>query len=183
MDISNKIDAYIGIVFSTVFPVLLSPTFFSCVVRNPHGTKLILILSFIIVFWVLARFAIKTLGVLLQTFIVPGTSVSFLDIISARTECDDVQLKKFGAGKGVWAGTFVSCRFHLHAQNVLAQWKQLETVVTGASDGIGAEFAVQLSKAGFSVMLVGRNLSKLTVIQDTIQSVSSPYSFFLCCTN
>jgi hypothetical protein len=81
--------------------------FFACVVKNPHGTKLILSLSFIIVFWVLARFAIKILGVLLQTFVVPGTSVSFFfDIISACTECDAAQLKKFGAGKGAWAGTF-----------------------------------------------------------------------------
>jgi short-subunit dehydrogenase len=34
-------------------------------------------------------------------------------------------------------------------------------VVTGASDGIGREFAVQLARKGFNVMLVARNRSKL----------------------
>lgn len=42
-------------------------------------------------------------------------------------------LKKFGAKKGAWA------------------------VVTGASDGIGKEFAFQLAKAGFNILLVARN--------------------------
>ena len=30
-------------------------------------------------------------------------------------------------------------------------------MVTGASDGIGKEFAFQLAKAGFNVLLVARN--------------------------
>ncbi|KNZ73940.1 3-ketoacyl-CoA reductase [Termitomyces sp. J132] len=42
-------------------------------------------------------------------------------------------LKKFGAKKGAWA------------------------VVTGASDGIGREFAFELAKVGFNVLLVARN--------------------------
>lgn len=47
-------------------------------------------------------------------------------------------LKDFGAGKkNIWA------------------------VVTGASDGIGAEFTRQLAKAGFNVLLVSRTQSKL----------------------
>jgi len=44
-------------------------------------------------------------------------------------------LKKFGAKKGTWA------------------------VVTGASDGIGKEFAIQLGSAGFNVLLVASVLS------------------------
>lgn len=47
-------------------------------------------------------------------------------------------MKKFGANKGAWA------------------------VVTGASDGIGKEFASQLGKAGFNVALVARNKEVLT---------------------
>jgi len=43
------------------------------------------------------------------------------------------RLQHFGARKGAWA------------------------VVTGASDGIGREFAFQLAKAGFNVLLVARN--------------------------
>ncbi|TFK62325.1 3-ketoacyl-CoA reductase [Pluteus cervinus] len=42
-------------------------------------------------------------------------------------------LKRFGAKKGAWA------------------------VITGATDGIGKEFAFQLAKAGFNVFLVARN--------------------------
>jgi 17beta-estradiol 17-dehydrogenase / very-long-chain 3-oxoacyl-CoA reductase len=34
-------------------------------------------------------------------------------------------------------------------------------VVTGASDGIGAEYCKQLSKLGFNIVLVSRTLSKL----------------------
>ncbi|KAG6813746.1 hypothetical protein H0H92_007698 [Tricholoma furcatifolium] len=46
-------------------------------------------------------------------------------------------LKQFGAKKGAWA------------------------VVTGASDGIGKEFAFELARAGFNVLLVARNKALL----------------------
>ncbi|KAK9369457.1 hypothetical protein V1509DRAFT_619472 [Lipomyces kononenkoae] len=46
-------------------------------------------------------------------------------------------LKKYGAGKGAWA------------------------IITGASDGIGKEFSLQLAKAGFNIVLVSRTESKL----------------------
>ncbi|CEP18851.1 hypothetical protein [Parasitella parasitica] len=48
-----------------------------------------------------------------------------------------VSLKKFGAGDGAWA------------------------VVTGATDGIGKEFALQLAKKKFNVLLISRTASKL----------------------
>ncbi|KAJ7640422.1 3-ketoacyl-CoA reductase [Mycena polygramma] len=76
-----------------------------------------------------ARFAYQTLSVLLQTFVLPGTS-----------------LKKFGAKKGAWA------------------------VVTGASDGIGKEFALQLAGRGFNVLLVARNTSLLNAVGEEIQA-------------
>ncbi|KAJ7911601.1 3-ketoacyl-CoA reductase [Mycena leptocephala] len=75
------------------------------------------------------RFAYQTLSVVLQTFILPGTS-----------------LKKFGAKKGAWA------------------------VVTGASDGIGKEFALQLAGRGFNVLLVARNTAVLGAVGDEIQA-------------
>ncbi|KAF6760181.1 3-ketoacyl-CoA reductase [Ephemerocybe angulata] len=74
------------------------------------------------------RFVYQTLSVLLQTFVLPGTS-----------------LKKFGAKKGAWA------------------------VVTGATDGIGKEFAGQLAKAGFNVLLVARNTALLSSVGEEIQ--------------
>jgi 17beta-estradiol 17-dehydrogenase / very-long-chain 3-oxoacyl-CoA reductase len=36
-------------------------------------------------------------------------------------------------------------------------------VVTGATDGIGREFANQLAKAGFNIILVSRSAEKLGV--------------------
>lgn len=45
-------------------------------------------------------------------------------------------------------------------------------MVTGASDGIGKEFAVQLSQRGFNILLVSRTESKLQVLAETIQSKS-----------
>ncbi|PKY01433.1 ketoreductase [Aspergillus campestris IBT 28561] len=43
-------------------------------------------------------------------------------------------------------------------------------VVTGASDGLGKEFALQLARAGFNIVLVSRTASKLTALADEITS-------------
>ncbi|KAF8837135.1 NAD(P)-binding protein [Paxillus ammoniavirescens] len=53
-------------------------------------------------------------------------------------------LKKFGATKGAWA------------------------VVTGASDGIGKEFALQLAAAGFNILLVARKEAMLSAVATEI---------------
>ncbi|KIL65897.1 hypothetical protein M378DRAFT_186262 [Amanita muscaria Koide BX008] len=55
-------------------------------------------------------------------------------------------LKKFGARQGAWA------------------------VITGASDGIGKEFSLQLAKAGFNVFLVARNKVTLEATASEIQN-------------
>jgi len=55
-------------------------------------------------------------------------------------------LKKYGAKKGAWA------------------------VITGATDGIGREFASQLAKAGFNVLLVSRTPEKLGVVAAEIET-------------
>ncbi|KAF7307155.1 Very-long-chain 3-oxoacyl-CoA reductase [Mycena indigotica] len=55
-------------------------------------------------------------------------------------------LRKFGAKKGAWA------------------------VVTGASDGIGKEFATQLAGRGFNVLLVARNAAVLSTVGQEIES-------------
>ncbi|KAF8070405.1 3-ketoacyl-CoA reductase [Lyophyllum atratum] len=57
-------------------------------------------------------------------------------------------LKRFGAKKGAWA------------------------VVTGASDGIGKEFAFQLAKAGFNVLLVARNKD---LLRTTASDIAKKY--------
>ena len=51
------------------------------------------------------KFVIKTLVVLSETFILPGTNVGVAVETSAiATHVFCYQLKKFGAGKGGWAG-------------------------------------------------------------------------------
>ena len=52
-------------------------------------------------------------------------------------------------------------------------------VVTGASDGIGREFAIQLAKAGFNVLLAARNQAKLDAVLDNIGAPFSS-STFVC---
>ncbi|KDR75273.1 hypothetical protein GALMADRAFT_249268 [Galerina marginata CBS 339.88] len=55
-------------------------------------------------------------------------------------------LKRYGAKKGAWA------------------------VVTGATDGIGKEFAFQLAKAGFNILVVARNKELLAQTASEIES-------------
>ncbi|KAI9045822.1 ketoreductase [Aspergillus affinis] len=43
-------------------------------------------------------------------------------------------------------------------------------VITGASDGLGKEFALQLARDGFNILLVSRTASKLTTLGDEITS-------------
>lgn len=62
------------------------------------------------------------------------------------------QLKKFGAKKGAWA------------------------VVTGATDGIGKEFAVQLAKAGFNTYLVARNTVLLSSTAEELGELAPVYN-------
>ncbi|CAL1707500.1 unnamed protein product [Somion occarium] len=57
-------------------------------------------------------------------------------------------LKKYGAGKGAWA------------------------VVTGASEGIGREFALQLAAKGFNVLVAARNAKALSELTTEIESKS-----------
>ncbi|KAI7866990.1 hypothetical protein BDF14DRAFT_1807297 [Spinellus fusiger] len=55
-----------------------------------------------------------------------------------------IPLTKFGAGNGAWA------------------------VITGASDGIGKEFAEQLAKKKFNIVLISRTASKLEAIAEEL---------------
>ena len=57
-----------------------------------------------------------------------------------------LEFKKYGAKTGSWA------------------------VVTGASDGIGKEFAYQLAKKGLNIILVSRTESKLIALSEEIES-------------
>lgn len=56
-------------------------------------------------------------------------------------------LKKYGAGDGAWA------------------------VVTGASDGIGRVYALELAKRGFNILLISRTRSKLEEVAKEVKSL------------
>ncbi|KAG2221692.1 hypothetical protein INT45_002730 [Circinella minor] len=87
-----------------------------------------------------ATSALAAVGVAAVSFKV----FSFLKTLLELYVLKGVSLKKFGAGNGSWA------------------------VITGASDGIGKEFAQQLAKNKFNVLLVSRTASKLETIAKEI---------------
>ncbi|KAI0288754.1 3-ketoacyl-CoA reductase [Russula brevipes] len=85
-------------------------------------------------------FALQVLGAISA----PGIILGVLSFTFNTFLRPGVSLRKFGAKKGAWA------------------------VVTGASDGIGREFAIQLARAGFNVLLAARNQAKLDAVVDDI---------------
>ena len=68
-----------------------------------------------------------------------------------------------------------------HAFEVISHLKSFfNEVITGASDGIGKEFAFQLAKAGYNILLVSRTQEKLQNVASEIstrpQSAALKYS-------
>ncbi|CAG8485389.1 6432_t:CDS:2 [Funneliformis caledonium] len=92
------------------------------------------------------------LSILLAFFSVVGAFVIIAKALSFWKLLFDVylrpgkSLKQFGAGNGAWA------------------------VITGASDGIGKEFAYQLAAARFNILLISRTESKLQNLSKDIES-------------
>ena len=97
-----------------------------------------------------------------EIFILPGTNVSVpIRVRTTVTHSSNYQLKKFGAEKGSWAGKG-TCNFLC----IVILTPRL--VVTGASDGIGREYSIQLAKKGFNVLVVARNEAALKSVTDEI---------------
>lgn len=84
-------------------------------------------------------------------------TISIFELVLDLYVLPGKSLSKFGAakkgqpGQGAWA------------------------LVTGATDGIGKEFAIQLAKRGFNVFLVSRTTSKLQAVQEEIGEWAVPY--------
>ncbi|KAF5322045.1 hypothetical protein D9619_001503 [Psilocybe cf. subviscida] len=84
-------------------------------------------------------------------------------------------------------GSIAVARFAYHTLSVLAQTfilpgqnlnrygakKGAWAVVTGATDGIGKEFALQLAKAGFNILLVSRTQR---LLDETAEQIAAKYS-------
>ncbi|KAJ3018459.1 hypothetical protein HKX48_002884 [Thoreauomyces humboldtii] len=81
-----------------------------------------------------------TLAASLGSFLLIKTTLSLLLLGYRILLRPATNLARYGAKKGAWA------------------------VVTGASDGIGKEFALQLAKAGFNVVLMARTRAKLEAV-------------------
>jgi 17beta-estradiol 17-dehydrogenase / very-long-chain 3-oxoacyl-CoA reductase len=99
--------------------------------------------AFIGVLWVSYKI-LSFWRLIASLFILPGQSVCATNIyVSLLLTLP--QLSKFG-GKGTWA------------------------LVTGASDGLGKEYAIQLAQKGYNILLVSRTQSKLDTLASEIQS-------------
>ena len=79
-------------------------------------------------------------------FKVPTWGLSFASLLADLFILPETNWSKYGAKKNAWA------------------------VITGASDGIGKEYALQLAKKGFNVVLVSRTQSKLELLASEIES-------------
>ncbi|KAI2620761.1 NAD(P)-binding protein [Hypomontagnella submonticulosa] len=66
----------------------------------------------------------------------------------------------------LFLGTFVLSGTNLRKYGKKGSW----AVVTGASDGLGKEFATQLAAKGFNIVLVSRTLSKLEEISQDLEN-------------
>ncbi|KAG8691554.1 hypothetical protein FRC09_011591, partial [Ceratobasidium sp. 395] len=78
--------------------------------------------------------------------VVAGLGFSVIQFLLQTFILSGTNLSKYGAKKGAWA------------------------VVTGATDGIGREFASQLAKAGFNVFIASRTQAKLDAFASELQS-------------
>ncbi|OTB00578.1 hypothetical protein M426DRAFT_324235 [Hypoxylon sp. CI-4A] len=81
----------------------------------------------------------------LGALFVASKAWSFLHLFLSIFVLSGTNLRKYGK-KGTWA------------------------VVTGASDGLGKEFATQLAAKGFNLVLVSRTLSKLEALSQELES-------------
>lgn len=71
--------------------------------------------------------------------------------------------------KGIWT-CFLGYRLGFGVK-----WRpgqDVYAVITGASDGIGMEYAKQFAKIGYSLLLIARNQQKLTKVKDELLKIN-----------
>lgn len=82
----------------------------------------------------------------------------------------------FVSFKLLWQLISIVYRFTVYSTDWKAKWgagASKWAVVTGATDGIGREYAVQLAKKGYSVLIVGRSVDKLKEVSQEILATGS----------
>ncbi|ODQ65435.1 3-ketoacyl-CoA reductase [Nadsonia fulvescens var. elongata DSM 6958] len=89
---------------------------------------------------------VTILFIIIGAFKVSLFLFSYIYMIIQLFVLPPVDFKKYGAKKGAWA------------------------LITGASDGIGKEYAIQLAKKGVNVLLVSRTESKLIELSKEIST-------------
>jgi len=104
---------------------------------------------------------------LLQTFVISGKSVRVLIYRKGPKLTPEKHLKK-------WGGTPWRICGYGASHGCIIQYSIQLLVITGATDGIGREFALQLAKAGFGVVLVSRNPEKLQRLANSVSETQSP---------
>ncbi|KAJ7594608.1 3-ketoacyl-CoA reductase [Mycena floridula] len=110
-------------------------------------------------------------------FAVQQVSVSYNKLVSTIPlgAAFLVVLGSFSVAKFVFKTAVVFLQTFILPGINLRRFKGKDTtwaVVTGASDGIGKEFALQLAKAGFSIVLVARNQQ---LLDSTAAEITSKY--------
>ncbi|KAG0292917.1 hypothetical protein BGZ98_002415, partial [Dissophora globulifera] len=104
--------------------------------------------------------ALSLLKVLVDVFLRSGTN-----------------FKKYGAGRGGWASKETKNELIDGAWLIHTGYRAL-IIVTGATDGIGKEFALQLASKKMNLVLVSRTESKLKAIAKELEekySVQTKY--------
>ncbi|KAF2763033.1 estradiol 17-beta-dehydrogenase-like protein 12-B [Pseudovirgaria hyperparasitica] len=81
----------------------------------------------------------------LSAYYIASPFISYIRLLLSLFVLPGTSLSKFGK-KGSWA------------------------VITGASDGIGKEYALQIARKGFNIVLISRTQSKLTALAEEISS-------------
>lgn len=106
----------------------------------------------------LAKFALTAQLVFLQTFVFFGINVRF----PSQSQFTMLSVRRCSCPSLVQKRVHGQASFFpiLNVTVPEAYYK----VVTGATDGIGREFASQLAKAGFNILIASRNAEKLNAV-------------------
>lgn len=121
-----------------------------------------------------ASLLLSFLKLIIQVFLWPGRSVSASCLPVDEVADATLQLNRFGAKEGAWAGKFHDCRPSSRSMSSALGVSPLKSVITGCTDGIGREFAMQLAEAGFNVVLLSRTPAKLKHLANEIRELPLP---------